>query len=80
MSHPNLFLRERLGRFAAILVCASALLPMTIRAQQPHRFQVQGDQFALDGKPFQIISGEMHYPRIPRAYWRARLRMAHAMG
>ncbi len=28
----------------------------------------------------QIISGEMHYPRIPRAYWRDRLRMARAMG
>ncbi len=34
----------------------------------------------LDGKPFQIISGEMHYPRIPRAYWRSRLKMAKAMG
>src|SRR6202167_5143698 len=34
----------------------------------------------LDGKPFQIISGEMHYPRIPREYWRARFRMAKAMG
>jgi beta-galactosidase len=22
----------------------------------------------------------MHYPRIPREYWRARLRMARAMG
>lgn len=28
----------------------------------------------------QIISGEMHYPRIPRAAWRDRLRMARAMG
>jgi beta-galactosidase len=46
----------------------------------PHTFAVQGDHFALDGKPFQVISGEMHYPRIPRAYWRARLRMAKAMG
>jgi beta-galactosidase len=26
------------------------------------------------------ISGEMHYPRIPREYWRDRLRMARAMG
>jgi beta-galactosidase len=45
-----------------------------------HSFGVQGDHFALDGKPFQVISGEMHYVRIPRAYWRARLRMAKAMG
>jgi beta-galactosidase len=45
-----------------------------------HSFTVQGDHFALDGRPFRVISGEMHYPRIPRAYWRTRLRMAKAMG
>jgi beta-galactosidase len=28
----------------------------------------------------QIISGEMHYARIPHEYWRARLRMAAALG
>src|SRR4029077_6500898 len=28
----------------------------------------------------QIVSGEMHYPRVPRAYWQARLEMAFAMG
>ena len=27
-----------------------------------------------------LLSGEMHYPRIPRAYWEARLKMAYAMG
>lgn len=27
-----------------------------------------------------VISGEMHYPRIPREYWRDRIRMARAMG
>ncbi|MCU1225616.1 MAG: beta-galactosidase [Edaphobacter sp.] len=45
-----------------------------------HSFGVAGGQFVLDGKPFRVISGEMHYPRIPRAYWRDRLRMAKAMG
>jgi beta-galactosidase len=45
-----------------------------------HVFRVDGGQFTLDGKPFRIVSGEMHYPRIPREYWRARLRMARAMG
>jgi len=34
----------------------------------------------MDGKPFQIISGEMHPARIPRAYWQHRIRMAKAMG
>src|SRR5579872_3461847 len=28
----------------------------------------------------QIVSGELHYPRIPPEYWRDRLRMARAMG
>jgi beta-galactosidase len=45
-----------------------------------HTFAVQDGQFALDGKPFRIIAGEMEYPRIPRAYWRERFRMAKAMG
>lgn len=45
-----------------------------------HSFRVEGSQFTLDGKPFRVISGEMHYPRIPREYWRARLKMARAMG
>jgi beta-galactosidase len=27
-----------------------------------------------------MISGEMHYPRIPREYWRDRMKMAKAMG
>lgn len=43
-------------------------------------FKVENGKFALDGKPFQIISGEMHSSRIPRQEWRSRLRMAKAMG
>lgn len=46
----------------------------------PHTFTVQGEHFMLDGKPFVIRSGEMHYPRIPHQYWRSRLKMAKAMG
>ncbi len=45
-----------------------------------HTFRISRDNFLLDGKPFQIISGEMHFSRIPRAYWRQRLMMAKAMG
>ncbi len=33
-----------------------------------------------DGKAYQIISGAIHYPRVPREYWGDRLRKAHAMG
>lgn len=45
-----------------------------------HRVAIQGDNFVIDGKPFQIVSGEMHYARIPRKYWRDRLEKARAMG
>ncbi len=49
-------------------------------AQDRHRFSLGQHEFLLDGKPFQVISGEMHPARIPREYWRHRIRMAKAMG
>ncbi len=45
-----------------------------------HTFEVSGQQFLFDGHPYQIISGEMHYPRVPRGMWRDRFRKAKAMG
>ena len=45
-----------------------------------HSFQLEKSEFLLDGKPFQIISGEMHPARIPAEYWRQRIQMAKAMG
>ncbi len=45
-----------------------------------HTFVLGEHDFLLDGKPFQIISGEMHPARIPREYWRHRIRMTKAMG
>jgi Beta-galactosidase len=45
-----------------------------------HTFKLEKSDFLLDGKPFQIISGEMHPARIPAEYWRHRIQMAKAMG
>ncbi|MEN8230015.1 MAG: beta-galactosidase [Bacteroidota bacterium] len=45
-----------------------------------HTFSMDSTRFFLDDKPFQIISGEMHYSRIPKEYWRHRIQMAKAMG
>lgn len=45
-----------------------------------HTFALGERDFLLDGKPYQIIAGEMHFARIPRQYWRHRLQMARAMG
>ena len=49
-------------------------------APSAHHFSLGHHEFLLDGKPFQIISGEMHPARIPREYWQQRIRMAKAMG
>src|SRR5437660_1549532 len=69
--------RSPLLTFMLILVAAIS----TVQAQSPkHTFALGGRDFLLDGKPFQIIAGEMHFARIPREYWRQRLKMARAMG
>jgi beta-galactosidase len=51
-----------------------------VKAQDTHQFTLNPTGFLLDGKPFQIISGEMHPARIPHEYWRHRIKMAKAMG
>jgi beta-galactosidase len=71
---------------AALAVCVISRPPVTPRvlahAQTPprHAFTLGPGDFLLDGRPFQIISGEMHPARIPVEYWRHRIRMAKAMG
>jgi beta-galactosidase len=49
-------------------------------SQTGHQFSFGKNDFLLDGKAFQIISGEMHPARIPKEYWRHRIQMAKAMG
>jgi beta-galactosidase len=71
------------SKWFCLFACFSLTIAATITpAQQstPGFFSIHDGQFLLNGKPFQIISGEMHYARIPRAYWRDRFRMAKAMG
>jgi beta-galactosidase len=68
---------------AIVLSGALVASPFTRAQSTPapaHNITIEGDHFALDGKPFQIISGELHYERIPREYWRDRLKKARAMG
>ena len=44
-----------------------------------HTFEIK-DNFYLDGKPFQIISGGIHYFRVVPEYWKDRLEKLKAMG
>ncbi len=60
-------------------VVTAGLLPLTAFAADA-RFKVADGQFLLDGKPFQILAGEMHYTRIPQAAWRDRMRKLKSLG
>ncbi|MGN7708044.1 glycoside hydrolase family 35 protein [Chryseobacterium sp. 22543] len=47
---------------------------------QKGNFEIKDGHFILNGKPFTVYSGEMHYPRVPSEYWKHRLEMMKAMG
>lgn len=64
----------------AALVLGGAAGAYSQSGPAQHTFTVSGKRFQMDGQPYQILSGEMHYPRVPRAYWRDRFRKARAMG
>jgi Beta-galactosidase len=64
-----------------LIILSLALTTASLEAQKAkHTFKFGTSEFLLDGKPFQIISGEMHPARIPEQYWRHRIQMAKAMG
>jgi beta-galactosidase len=50
------------------------------RPAAAHSFGWRDSHFLLDGKPFLIRSGSMHYLRVPRAYWRDRMKKMRALG
>jgi beta-galactosidase len=51
-------------------------------AQQgkPGTFTLGNKEFLLNGKPFIIRAAELHYARIPAAYWEQRIQLCKAMG
>ncbi|MFB0496317.1 beta-galactosidase [Mucilaginibacter sp. OAE612] len=56
------------------------LIISQVFSQAKHSFKIADGNFIYDGKPIQIHSGEMHFARIPKAYWKQRLQMLRAMG
>ncbi|MES2277200.1 MAG: beta-galactosidase family protein [Bacteroidota bacterium] len=71
---------KKFSLLTVLLPCLIFILPSPTQAQQRHIFALGKNEFLLDGKPLQIISGEMHPARIPQQYWRHRIKMAKAMG
>ncbi|MBP3213794.1 MAG: beta-galactosidase [Bacteroidaceae bacterium] len=43
-------------------------------------FEAGEGTFLLNGKPFIVKAAEIHYPRIPQAYWDHRIKMCKALG
>lgn len=67
--------------FSFILLGFLFVNPVWASAQsKPQAFRLGENQFWLDNKPFQIISGEIHPSRIPAEYWKHRIQMIKAMG
>jgi beta-galactosidase len=54
---------------------------VSVAAPDPaHTFAIGAEDFLLDGQPFVIRCGEVHFPRVAPEYWRHRLQMCRAMG
>ena len=64
-------------RFAFLFAAATAFL-----CAQAHKFEIsqERDAFIIDGRETLIRCGELHFARVPREYWRHRLRMCRALG
>ncbi len=69
-------------RKSLILLFAVFSFLFTTACQEKKKgtFEIGEKDFLLNSKPYVIRSGEMHFMRIPEAYWEHRLKMAKAMG
>jgi beta-galactosidase len=62
-------------------ICFLLIFSFPVFSQTPlHSFEIKDGNFVYDGNPIQIHSGEMHYPRVPREYWRHRFKTMRALG
>lgn len=69
-------------RFKIVFLLGCWLFSVTNAfAQKPSQtFSIGSDDFLLNGKPYVIRCGELHFARMPKDYWRHRLKMVKAMG
>ncbi|XP_058476142.1 beta-galactosidase-1-like protein [Solea solea] len=61
---------------AAVLILFVSCLSLSenlVSGGRSFSIDYKNDCFLKDGKPFQFISGSVHYSRIPRQYWKDRL-------
>lgn len=63
-----------------ILVLWAGFFSVSCTKVENEKFEIRDGKFLLNNEKIQLICGEMHYPRIPKEYWRDRLKRAKAMG
>ncbi len=67
-------------RLAIALLACGFVMSASAQAADKGSFEIKNEQFLLNGQPFVYRAGEIHPPRVPKEYWRHRLRMLKAMG
>ncbi|WP_417982324.1 beta-galactosidase [Flavobacterium sp. LB1P71] len=73
----------RLLKTSKLLLAIVIFMTLMSNAQvskQTGTFVAADNTFLLNGKPFLVRAGEIHFPRIPREYWEQRIQMCKAMG
>ena len=67
-------------RLAIALLACGFVMSTNAQSADKGSFRIKNEQFQLNGRPFVYRAGEIHPPRVPKEYWRHRLRMLKAMG
>lgn len=68
---------------AACMLSSVTLFALPKSSQKPEpkpSFEIGKEHFMLNGKPFQIRCGELHFARVPKQYWRHRIKMMKSLG
>ncbi len=69
------------NRLIALLVLFTVVIFSSAQAQTTARkFEAGKNTFLLDGEPFVVKAAELHYTRIPQAYWEHRIEMCKTLG
>lgn len=71
-------MKSHFKRLSIIILILSVNLMFS--QTKENKFEIKDGHFLLNEKEFIIHSGELHYPRMPSAYWKHRLQMMKAMG
>lgn len=73
-------LKRKSCYLVGILILLLTTSQGTNAQKQTERFSIGKNTFILNEAPFVIKAAEIHYPRIPEAYWEHRIQMCKSLG